>query len=86
MKVIFSPLAEKQLKKFPKIAQILIAKKVRQIRDQNVITSVEVLAGYKGMYRIRIGDYRLIFRRYPNKIYFILVGHRREIYKLLARI
>ena len=82
MKAVFSPLAEKQLKKFPKITQILVAKKVRQIRDQNVITSVEVLTGYKSMYRIRIGDYRLVFRKYPNKIYFVLVAHRREVYKL----
>lgn len=86
MKVVFSPLAEKQLKKFPKVTQILIAKKVRQIRDQNAITSVEILAGYKGMYRIRIGDYRLVFRKYTDRIYFILVAHRREVYKLLARI
>lgn len=86
MKAVFSPLAEKQLKKFPKITQLLVAKKVRQIRDQNAITSVEVLTGYKGMYRIRIGDYRLIFRKYPNKIYFVLVAHRKEVYKLLARI
>jgi mRNA interferase RelE/StbE len=86
MRVVFSPLAEKQFKKFPKITQILIAKKIRQIRDQRVITNVEVLTGYKGMYRIRIGDYRFIFRKYPNSIYFVLLGHRREIYKLLSRI
>ena len=86
MKAIFSPLAEKQLKKFPKITQILVAKKVRQIRDQDVITSVEILSGYKGMYRIRIGDYRLIFRKYSDKIYFVLIAHRKEVYKLLARI
>lgn len=86
MKVVFSPLAEKQLKKFPKVIQILIAKKVHQIRDQNVITSAEILSGYKGMYRIRIGDYRLIFRKYSGKIYFVLIAHRREVYKLLARI
>lgn len=86
MKVVFSPLAEKQLKKFPKITQILVAKKVRQIKDQNVITSVEILTGHKGMYRIRIGDYRLVFRKYTDKIYFVLVAHRKEVYKLLARI
>ncbi len=86
MKVVFSPLAEKQLKKLPKITQFLVAKKVRQIRDQDVITSVEILSGYKGMYRIRIGDYRLIFRKYSDKIYFVLIAHRKEVYKLLARI
>ena len=86
MKAVFSPLAEKQLEKFPKITQILVAKKVRQIRDQNIITSVEIITGYKGMYRIRIGDYRLIFRKYSDKIYFVLIAHRKEVYKLLARI
>ena len=86
MKAIFSPLAEKQLKKLPKITQILIAKKVRQIRDQNIITGVKIVAGCKGIHRVQIGDYRLVFRKYSDKIYFVSVGHRKEIYKLLARI
>ncbi|PJC28209.1 hypothetical protein CO054_01350 [Candidatus Shapirobacteria bacterium CG_4_9_14_0_2_um_filter_39_11] len=86
MKVVFSPLAEKQLKKLPKIAQFLVGKKVRQIRDQNIVTSVEILSGYRGMYRIRIGDYRLIFQKHFEKIYFVLIAYRKEVYKLLARI
>ena len=86
MKAVFSPLAEKQLNKLPKISQILIAKKVCQIRDQNVITSIETLVGYKSTYRIRIGDYRLVFRRHSDKIYFVLIAHRKEVYKLLAGI
>ena len=86
MKTVFSPLAEKQLKKLPKIVQILIARKVRNIEGEIVVANMKFLSGYKGLYRIRVGDYRLVFRKYTNKAYFILIGHRKEIYKLLARI
>ena len=85
MKAIFSPLAEKQLKKLSKITQIIIAKKVRQLRDE-IYSNIQALTGYKGIYRVRIGDYRLVLRKYPNKIYFILVGHRKNNYLLAKKL
>lgn len=86
MKTIFSPLAEKQLEKLPKIVQISVARKVRKIEDEIVTANVKFLSGYKGLYRIRVGDYRLVFKKYTDKVYFILIGHRREIYLLLKKL
>lgn len=86
MKAVFSPLAEKQLKKLPKIVQISVARKVRNINDEVVAANMKYLSGYKGLYRIRVGDYRLVFRKYTNKAYFILIGHRKEIYLLLKKL
>lgn len=86
MKTIFSPLAEKQFKKLSRFIQVLITKKVRQIQVDSIVTNSKRLTGYKDIFRIRVGDYRMIYRNYPDKIYFILIGHRREIYKLLERI
>ena len=86
MKAVFSPLAEKQLKKLPKIVQISVARKVRNIEDEVVVANMKYLSGYKGLYRIRVGNYRLVFRKYTNKVYFILIGHRKEIYLLLKKL
>jgi mRNA interferase RelE/StbE len=86
MKTVFSPLAEKQFKKLSKIAQIAIAGKIRNIESEIIPANIKFLSGYRGLYRIRIGDYRIVFKKYPNKVYFILIAHRKEIYKLLSRI
>jgi len=34
-----------------------------------------------GMYRFRVGDYRVIFDVEGHKIMVVAVGHRREIYR-----
>jgi mRNA interferase RelE/StbE len=41
-------------------------------------------AQWAGMYRVRIGDYRVIYdlEREQRRIIIYAVGHRREIYKL----
>jgi mRNA interferase RelE/StbE len=45
------------------------------------------LKGRKGAYRIRIGDYRLLYEVHATEIivYVIGVAHRREVYVRLLR-
>lgn len=85
MRIILSPRAEKQLRKLTKINQIIIARKIRSISTQST-GEQEQLRGFKQIFRIRIGDYRIVYRKKREEIYVILIGHRREIYKLLDRL
>jgi len=82
MKIIISPRAEKQLRKISKVHQIIIAKKIR------TFTSVQTkqLIGYKHIYRTRIGDYRIVYKKINNEIHIIHIAHRKEIYHLLDRL
>jgi addiction module RelE/StbE family toxin len=36
---------------------------------------------YKGLYKLRIGDWRLIYKIFANEIHLLDLGHRSEIYK-----
>lgn len=83
MKITISPKAEKQLKKISKVDQLIIAEKIRNLNKQ---TSLQALRGYKNIYRVRVGDYRIVYRRQKSEIYIILIGHRRDIYKMLTRL
>ena len=85
MKLIFSPVAEKQLKKLAKVAQIAIAGKVRNLREGNFLSTTK-LAGYKNLYRTRAGNFRLVFRKSSESIYVVVLGHRKEIYKILEQL
>jgi mRNA interferase RelE/StbE len=43
---------------------------------------VRALAGaWQGYFRLRVGDYRVIFAIVPNKITIIRAGHRSEVYR-----
>lgn len=81
MKVIISPTAKKQLKSVGRAVQIILAKKIREFVIS--LTEEQKLTGYRNLYRIRIGNYRIVYRRTHGEIYIVLIGHRKEIYRLL---
>ena len=84
MRIIISPRAKKQLKSIGKAAKIIVIKKIRELTIFQ--SREEKLSGYQNMYRIRVGNYRLIYRKTSVGVYIVLVGHRREIYKLLNQL
>ena len=82
-KFIFSPQAEKELKKLPSNIQFQIIVKLKYfLSAANPLEFASHLKDTElGSYRFRIGDYRAIFDL-KGEIFMILsVGHRREIYK-----
>lgn len=86
MRAILSPRAEKQLKKILKIDQIAVAKKIRQIKDEKIPEKIEKLKGFADIFRVRVGNYRIVFRKDPKEIYIVLIHHRREVYRLLNQL
>lgn len=86
MKVIISPRAEKQLRQLSKVDQISIAKKIRDIGKNKKVSGEEKLKGFRSIYRVRIGDYRIVYKRTSKDIYIILIAHRKNIYKILRRL
>ncbi|OGM33053.1 hypothetical protein A2803_02965 [Candidatus Woesebacteria bacterium RIFCSPHIGHO2_01_FULL_44_21] len=82
MKVILSREAEKQFRKLPKTSQIIITRRVRQLKSGSFV-QIEKLTGYKDIYRTRVGQYRIVYRRFADKLFVVLISHRREVYKLL---
>lgn len=86
MKLTISPRAEKQLRKLSKLDQIAVAQKIRGIAQDTALVGEEKLKGFQSIFRVRIGDYRIVYRRMHQETYVILIGHRRDIYKLLKRL
>ena len=86
MKIILSPRAVKALKKLPKIDQIAVAAKIRLLKEDTVLLNEEKLSGFKDIFRVRIGNYRIVYRKSKSFIYVILIGHRKDIYELLKRL
>ena len=85
MKIIISPRAEKQLKKASKVNQIAIANKIRSIRDEKKSQGIK-LRGFPNVYRVRIGDYRIVYKKTKKLVYIVLIGHRRDVYRLVKQL
>ncbi len=74
--------AVKSVSKFPKEIRERIVEKVDELRDSPFVG--EPLSGdLKGLRRITIGDYRIIYLVDTDKdiSIFLKVGHRSEIYR-----
>lgn len=81
MRVGISKGAKKQLKSFSKAIQIILAKRIRELEKSH--SSEKKLIGFKNAFRTRVGDYRIVYKRTSEQVYIVLIGHRKEIYRLL---
>jgi mRNA interferase RelE/StbE len=69
-------LGKKQKQEVANLIQIL-----KQIETLSEITSIKKLSGFKNLYRIRLGSFRIGFRLDGEKIILIRILHRKDIYK-----
>lgn len=69
-------LGKKQKQEVSNLIQIL-----KKIETLSEITSIKKLSGFKNLYRIRLGSFRIGFRLDGKKIILIRILHRKDIYK-----
>lgn len=85
MKVSILPRAEKALRKLPAFDKVAIAQKIRALSGE-IVTGEEKLSGLKDIYRVRVGDYRIVYKKTAESIYIILIRHRRDVYRMLKEL
>jgi len=74
--------AEKELEKLDFLVAQRIVKKVSFLSENFELHTPEPLHGIlKGTYKLRVGDYRIIYKLKQNTIVIISVAHRNEVYK-----
>jgi mRNA interferase RelE/StbE len=85
MRITITSHAQKQIKKYPKTFQIIVINKIRSFSSEEP-RNAEKLTGYKNYFRIRLGNFRIVYIKSSDEIEILLVAHRKEVYKLLERI
>jgi len=83
VEIIYLPKAVKDFKQLPRNVQKRIAKKMRfYSSSKNPLKYAKKLTFYElGEFRLRIGDYRVIFDVKKSKIYILKISKRDEVYK-----
>lgn len=79
MKIEVSDEFKKQFVKYDKKLQQRISKAIDKLPDGQI----KKLQGKRvpPLYRLRVGDYRIIFRMNENEIYLELIDSRGDVYK-----
>lgn len=77
--------AAAQLKAIPPTAALTILRAMTPLGDdpRRPDANLRKLAGYQDRYRLRVGDYRVIYDVTGAQLVILIVGvgHRREIYR-----
>ncbi len=81
--VEFSRGAKKQFRKLPIDVQQRIQTKINELAIEPRPNGVKKLQGDDNSYRVRVGDYRVVYEVDDNVLIItvIKVGHRSDIYK-----
>ena len=78
--VDFVASALEQLRAMPKDARLLIGGKLNRAQ-QDLTGDVKKLKGFKNKYRLRAGNYRVLFELEGDCIVVYDVGNRKDIYE-----
>jgi mRNA interferase RelE/StbE len=81
--IIIKPAAEKSLDKIPHPVRRRIADAMEELRVNPRPAGVLKLVGYDNLWRIRIGDYRVIYEIHDDRLVILVlrVAHRKDVYR-----
>ncbi len=78
----FEPIALRQFKKLGKNIHTRLKPKIFALAENPRPSGVKKLQSYENTYRIRVGDYRVVYEIHDKilRILIIEVGHRSNVY------
>ncbi len=82
-RILFAPAALRQFRKLPASIQQRLSPHIDALTNQPRPNGVVKLSGTSDIYRIRVGDYRIIYEiQAVGLIILVLkIGNRRDVYK-----
>jgi mRNA interferase RelE/StbE len=81
--ILLAPPAERQLKSLTNSVQKRIVKQLKALRENPRPQGVKKLTGEEDLYRIREGNYRIIYTIQDKELIVLVVkiGARKEVYR-----
>jgi mRNA interferase RelE/StbE len=81
--IVFKPSVEKDLRFLPKSVIVRVLRQIEALRKNPLPRHSVKLAGAEQLYRIRVGDYRVVYAvdKEPQEIMVHHIRHRREVYR-----
>ncbi|MEO6233152.1 MAG: type II toxin-antitoxin system RelE/ParE family toxin [Ferruginibacter sp.] len=81
--VIIKASAQKQIAKLPRGYQNKVKKVILGLADEPRPHGCKKLIGSVNIYRIRVGDYRIVYEIVSNQlmVYIFDVDHRKDVYR-----
>jgi len=87
-KVEFAPAADRQLRAFDKSIQRQLIRRIEKLAHDPRPHGVEKLTGEEDLYRVRSGDYRVLYTIQDKELIVLVVkiADRKEVYRRLPKL
>ena len=81
--ILLAPAAERQLRSFAQAIQKRLVKGMKSLQQDPRPPGVKKLSGEEDLYRVREGDYRIIYSIQDKELIVLVVkiGDRKEVYR-----
>lgn len=83
MIIEIAPKAKKQMAKLSKVVGIAVINKIRGLADSQENLQIKKLQKRDSMFRVRVGDYRIVYQKSSDVIEILVVQHRKDVYREL---
>ncbi|HUT53039.1 MAG TPA: type II toxin-antitoxin system RelE/ParE family toxin [bacterium] len=85
-RVKIAPRALKSLAKVPEPDQTRVRHRIRLLAEEPRPRGVEKIKGREDLYRIRAGDYRVLYEVEDDVLFVLVVrvGHRKDVYRKMG--
>ena len=86
-RIEFARKAERDFKALSKPIQSRLARRIDLLAENPFPQGIRKLAGEEDLYRLRVGNYRIIYQVQGRRLVVLIVGigHRRDVYRGLTR-
>jgi mRNA interferase RelE/StbE len=86
-RIEFAPRADRQFKALDRSLQARLARRINSLAENPRPQGIKKLAGEEDLYRLRVGNYRIIYQIQEKRLVVLVagVGHRAEVYRGLRR-
>ena len=81
-KVVLTPEADQQMQELPRVIRYRLHDVVDRLEHWPDVSGAKPLRhGLKGHYRIRTGDFRVMFRVVADEVWIVRIEHRKDVYE-----
>ncbi|MFH1023151.1 MAG: type II toxin-antitoxin system RelE/ParE family toxin [Planctomycetota bacterium] len=81
--VLYKPEFERQFRKLERVIQVRVGAAIDALTTNAHPSGSKKLHGAEDLYRVRVGDYRVVYQIRENVVTIVLirVAHRRDVYR-----
>ena len=81
----FAPRAERDFRALDGSIRKRIARRIDALAQNPYPAGIKKLAGDEQIYRLRVGDYRILYQVKGRALLIVGIGQRREFYRRIVR-